>query len=73
MLKLVHAKFDLLEIALNLMHAINSRLKRRVRTSASIRFEATSIPFALHAIFPEVDQKWIGSIIDNIHTVGGLK
>ena len=43
---------------------------RRVRTSASIRFEATSIPFALQANFPGS-----GSKVDRFdpHTVGGLK
>ena len=45
-------------------------LLRCVRTSASIRFGATSIPFALHANFPGS-----GSKLDRIdpHTVGGLK
>ena len=43
---------------------------RRVGTSASIRFEAASISFALHATFPGS-----GSKVDRFdpHTVGGLK
>ena len=43
---------------------------RRVGTSASIRFEAASISFALHATFPGS-----GSKVDRFdpHSVGGLK
>ena len=43
---------------------------RELSTSASIRFEAASIPFTLHANFPGS-----GSKVDRFdpHTVGGLK
>ena len=62
--------FDIARFGSNCCFIVMLLYLRQVRTSASIRFEAASISFALHRNFPGS-----GSKVDrfDLHTVGGLK